>query len=76
VLFLIVWYADRGTLAALGSVATELLRVTTPLLYEEIEVTTIKQLELLFRARKPIKVSRSLYQDACGGVTSCHSRPM
>ena len=57
VLFIVVQYADRATLAALGSVATELLRVTAPLLYETVEITTVRQLEQLFCPRADVKVS-------------------
>jgi len=62
--------ADPSTLAALGRVSFDFLASTSSLLYREVEVKSVEELEMLFcerKGRRSTKVSRLSSSSGCGG---------
>jgi len=57
VLLHIFQLSDVPTLAVLGRVSLDFLVATSPLLYREVEITSLGQLEKLFCERKEKKVN-------------------
>ncbi|KAL7412893.1 hypothetical protein BDY24DRAFT_81236 [Mrakia frigida] len=57
VLLLVFQLSDVPTLAVLGRVSLDFLAPTSPLLYRNMEISSLKQLRMLFCEKKEITVS-------------------
>ncbi|KAL7412901.1 hypothetical protein BDY24DRAFT_81451 [Mrakia frigida] len=57
VLLLVFQLSDVPTLALLGRVSLDFLTATSPLLYRDVEISSLKQLRTLFCEKKEITVS-------------------